>query len=131
MVNVIYTDGSCLKNPGGPGGWAFIIIEREHIYKISGSFPETTNNRMELTAVIEALKFAKEKEYIIYTDSQLTMNCATGIWKRKANIDLWNEYDENLKERKISWKWVKAHNGDKYNEIVDKMARTEAKSVKK
>jgi ribonuclease HI len=126
----IYTDGSCLKNPGGAGGWCFCLIENEKEYIVCGSDPETTNNRMELTAVIEALEVIKNNvEYIIYTDSQLVLNCATGKWKRNANIDLWNKYDNVSKNKKLIWKWVKAHNGNKYNELVDKIAYNEAKSV--
>lgn len=127
----IYTDGSCLINPGGAGGWAFTLLENNEQWSLCGSEPSTTNNRMELQAVIEALDFAQNNEYILYTDSKLTMNCATGLWKRKANIDLWKEFDRALFGRIIHWEWVKAHNGDKYNELVDDLAREEAKSVKK
>jgi ribonuclease HI len=126
----IYTDGSCLKNPGGAGGWCFCLIENDKEYIVCGSEPETTNNRMELTAVIEALKVIKNNvEYIIYTDSQLVLNCAIGKWKRKANIDLWNIYDKVSKNKKLNWKWIKAHNGNKYNELVDKIAYNEAKNL--
>lgn len=126
----IYTDGSCLKNPGGPGGWCFCIIDGTKEYIVCGSENETTNNRMELTAVIEALKtIIPNKRYNIYTDSQLTLNCAVGKWKRKANIDLWNEFDKVNKDKILEWNWVKAHNGNKYNELVDKIAYNEAKSL--
>lgn len=126
----IYTDGSCLKNPNGPGGWCFCLIENNKEYIICGSEAETTNNRMELTAVIEALEVIKNNiEYIIYTDSQLVLNCATGKWKRKANIDLWNKYDKLSINKKLTWKWIKAHNGNKYNELVDKIAYNEAKNL--
>ena len=127
----IYTDGSCLVNPGGAGGWAFVLLEDGEQWSVMGSEPSTTNNRMELQAVIEALDFAQGDEYVLYTDSDMTLKCANGIWKRKANMDLWAEYDRVLRGRKIHWQWVKAHNGNKYNELVDKLAREEAKSVKK
>lgn len=126
----IYTDGSCVPNPG-PGGWAFTLLEHDEQWSMSGSHPSSTNNRMELQAVIESLEFAQGNEYVLYTDSQLTMKCAIGEWKRKSNLDLWTNFDSALRGRKIHWKWVKAHNGDKYNELVDDLARYEAKSVKK
>ena len=127
----IYTDGSCISNPNGPGGWAIAIIEDDgYEYYFSDKNSCTTNNRMELTAVIEAVSSIKEKqECIIYSDSQLIINCATGKWKRKANLELWKEYDTFSKNKTINFEWVKAHNGNKYNEIVDKLAYTEAKSV--
>jgi len=127
----IYTDGSCLKNPGGAGGWAFTVLENKEQWTMSGGEPCTTNNRMELQAVIEALEFVQGNEYIIYTDSELTIKCATGIYKRKANKDLWSKYDEALGCRKLNWVWVKAHNGNFLNEYVDKLARQEAKLLKK
>jgi len=123
----VYTDGSCLSNPGGNGGWAVAVVEDKNFVYLVGNELSTTNNRMELRAVIEALKFVNFKEFILYTDSQLTMNCATRKWKRKANLDLWEEYDRISKGFVIHWEWVKAHNGDKYNSIVDKLARNEAK----
>lgn len=127
----IYTDGSCLKNPNGPGGWAYLILEKDDFIIIdSGNEISTTNNRMELKAVIEVLKNINFKnEYTIYSDSQLTINCAEGKWKRKANLDLWEEYDNHSKNKKINYEWVKAHNGNKYNEMVDKIAYGEAKKV--
>lgn len=83
---------------------------------------------MELTAVIEALKFgSKSGLATVYTDSQWVIKCASGVWKRKANVDLWEEYDEiSEKYGKIDWVWVKGHSGDRFNEIVDKLARYEA-----
>jgi len=129
-MSIIYTDGSCLKNPNGPGGWAFCIVNNDDTYScMSGSDSNTTNNRMELTAVIEALNMIQEKECIIYTDSLLTLSCAQNIWKRKANLDLWLKYDKLSKNRKINYQWVKAHNGNKYNEIVDSLAYQAAKNI--
>ena len=89
---------------------------------------ETTN---ESITIIESLSCVKHNlECNIYTDSQLCINCATGKWGRKANLDLWKEYDKVSKNKKISFTWVKGHSGDKYNEIVDKLAYTEAKNLK-
>lgn len=124
----IYTDGSCLKNPNGPGGWALCILEEDgYEYFFSGSDSTTTNNRMELKAVIEALSCVKEfKECTIITDSKLIINCAIGKWKRNSNLDLWKEYDINIKNKKVNFEWIKGHSGNKYNEIVDKLAYNEA-----
>jgi len=130
-IPIIFTDGSCLKNPGGPGGWAFTLIENGEQWTMSGGDSSTTNNRMELMAVIEALDFAQGNAYVIHTDSELTMKCATGVYKRKANKDLWNEYDRVLRSRKINWVWIKAHNGNPLNEYVDRLARKEAELLKK
>lgn len=127
----IFTDGSCLKNPGGPGGWAFCFIESDGIvFSMYGSEKDTTNNRMELKAVIESLKFIKDigENYKINSDSQVTINCANGNWKRKANLDLWAEFDTQIKDKKVIFEWVKAHNGNRYNEIVDKLAYNAAKN---
>lgn len=125
----IYTDGSCLKNPNGPGGWAFILLENTTHWSMVGNNPHTTNNRMELQAVIEALKFIKKGTYKIHTDSKWVINCATGNWNRKANLDQWLEYDKLVKDIKLEYVWVKSHNGNKYNEIVDNLAREEAKLI--
>ena len=130
-IPIIFTDGSCLKNPGGPGGWAFTLLENGDQWTLSGGDSNTTNNRMELMAVIEALDFAQGNEYVIHTDSELTMKCATGVYKRKANKDLWNEYDRALRSRKLHWVWIKAHNGNPLNEYVDRLARKEAELLKK
>ena len=127
----IYTDGSCLKNPGGAGGWACLVLENGEMWSVVGSEPSTTNNRMELQAIIQALKFAQGNEYVVYTDSKWALKCATGEWQRKANLDLWKDYEISLRGRKIHYVWVRGHNGDEYNEIVDDLARAEAKSVKK
>ena len=127
---IIYTDGSCLKNPGGPGGWAFAYIENNNEWFMSGSEKNTTNNRMELFAVLEALNSSDNLDYIIYSDSKLTINCAKKEWKRKANIDLWDKYDLLSKNKKIEWNWVKSHSNNEYNNIVDSLAREEAKNIK-
>lgn len=128
---LVYTDGSCLKNKNG--GWAFCIVGEEEDVIVSCGEKETTNNRMELTAVIEALNYIKVNYKItsckIKTDSKLTMNCGKKLWKRNKNIDLWKIFDNLYKDIKINWEWVKAHNGDYYNEIVDNAAREAAKNI--
>ena len=128
-MKVIYTDGSCLSNPNGKGGWAAVIIDEEKLEGlISGCNKSTTNNRMELQAVIEALGFLDDNdECLIYSDSQLVINCAVGKWKRNANKDLWEIYDKNIKNKKVKYEWIKGHNGNEYNELVDKVAKDEAR----
>lgn len=129
-MKIIYTDGSCLSNPGGKGGWAAVIIDEKKLeWLISGNDNSTTNNRMELQAVIEALDFLEDNdECIIFSDSQLVINCAIGKWKRNANKDLWEIYDLKSKNKKISYEWVKGHNGNEYNELVDNVAKDEARN---
>ena len=126
----IYTDGSCLENPGGASGWAFGVLENEEEWFMSGGEESSTNNRMELLAIIEALDFVQGIEYNIYTDSNLTLKCAKKEWKRKSNLDLWSIFDKVSNGKILNWIWVKAHNGNVYNEIVDKMAKNEAKNIK-
>ncbi len=130
IIQRIYTDGSCLKNPGGPSGWSFCLPRDDKIMVVSGGVASSTNNRMELLAIIEALNVVSYGKYAIYTDSLLTLKCAQGLWKRKANLDLWKKYDKSLKGKELIWYWVKGHSGDEFNEIVDKAARAEAKMQK-
>lgn len=127
----VYTDGSCLKNPDGPGGFAFVIIfDSGEEWHYSEGDKSTTNNRMELKAVIESLKFLdKGTECKIFSDSKLVINCASNIWKRKANLDLWKEYEIASEGIKIQFEWVKGHSNNKYNDIVDKMALKEAREI--
>jgi len=127
----IYTDGSCLNNPGGASGWCFYLIEENKHWIVSGGEASSTNNRMELLAIIESLDFAQGDEYEIYTDSKLSLKCAKSEWKRKSNLDLWCIFDKVSKGKKIHWFWVKSHSNDKFNEIVDQIARNEAKLQKK
>jgi ribonuclease HI len=139
MKYVVYTDGACSGNPG-PGGWGAVILDTKNIEtNISGKEKSTTNNRMELMAPIMALgKIKKASKIIIYTDSTYLKNGIT-VWiknwekngwknankKPVKNKDLWVMLNELSKEQIIEWKWVKAHTGNKYNEIADKLA-TEA-----
>ena len=139
MKYVIYTDGACSGNPG-PGGWGAVILnEEKNDTNISGKEQSTTNNRMELMAPIMALrKIKKASKIIIYTDSIYLKNGITtwiknwekNGWKNAnkkpvKNKDLWVTLNELSKEHVVNWKWVKAHAGNKYNEIADKLA-TEA-----
>ena len=129
-LHLVYTDGSCLKNPGGASGWSFCVLCDNVTWLVSGGEHSSTNNRMELVAVIEALKWHEGLRVKLCTDSLLTMKCALGLWKRKSNMDLWEEYDHVSRGRDIKWSWVKAHSGNKYNEMVDHAARAEAKLQK-
>ena len=129
MTQIIYTDGSCIPNPG-PGGYGFVVLptkKNQYEWHVSGGEENTTtNNRMELTAVIEALKFCyDQKKFLIYSDSMYVINCAQGKWKKKKNEDLWNEYSSVSKGKNISWVWVKGHSKNYYNEIVDTLAKKE------
>jgi ribonuclease HI len=135
----IYTDGSCLNNPGS-GGWAAIININDDIKKISGNVKDTTNNKMELMAPIKALQTIKEKQPIeIYTDSQyvklgitdwvhkwIKNNWLTSKKEQVKNKELWIQLYNLNKSHEIKWIWVKAHAGNILNEEVDLLARQAA-----
>ena len=135
----IYTDGSCLENPGN-GGWAAIIIDDGKKSEIKGSKKNTTNNQMELLAPIEALKkIPKGSKIGIFTDSKYVKSGITEWihnWKKNGwktadkqpvkNKELWEELDLLANEFEISWNWVKAHSTDKLNNEVDLLAREAA-----
>ena len=125
MKTQIYTDGSCRNSIGG---YAFIIIKSNYELSWSDKVLNTTNNRMELTAVIEALKCLQPHEPCdVYSDSQWVINCAQKLWKRNKNLDLWEQYDSVSKHHDIQFIWVKGHSGNVYNERCDKMAFAEVK----
>ena len=132
---IIYTDGACRGNPG-PGGWGVLIKYCESSKQLYGGDVSTTNNKMELTAAIMALKEIKEPcKIILYTDSKYVLQ---GIeewihnWKKRGwrgankkpvkNIELWKELDELRDEHNIKWNWVKGHSGDPGNETADMLA---------
>ena len=118
----IYTDGSCLGNPG-PGGWAAIIEENGNKERLSGREDETTNNRMEILAAIKGLQATPSHSQItVFSDSQYVVNTMTKGWKRKANQDLWAALDTAVKERRVTWKWVRGHAGNPGNEEADALA---------
>lgn len=143
---VIYTDGSCLRNPNGPGGWAFVAEEAAtgEVTERSGGDPSTTNNRMEMTAAIEALAFAPEGSRVaLFTDSQYLQNGITrwvAGWKRRGwkkadgtlvlNQELWVELDRLYGSRKVTFHWVRGHVGIALNERCDELARQEAAKAK-
>jgi len=133
---LIWTDGSCLKNPG-PGGWGVFIKDGEQVHEFANGVTETTNNRMEIQAVIEAIRWWKEhrpnKEVIIHTDSKYVVDGVTKwmpAWvnrefKDVKNDDLWRTINE-LNSPMIDLKWVKGHAGNPENEKVDKLAHDQA-----
>lgn len=120
-VQVAWTDGACEPNPG-PGGWG-VLLERDGqiIAEHCGGERETTNNRMEMMAVIEAIK-RTTGTLIVRTDSQLVLLCAVGRWKRKTNLDLWREYDSAAAGRDIKFEWWRGHSGTPGNEQADRLA---------
>ena len=135
QVVEIYTDGARRGNPG-PGGWAALLRTGDRESILSGSSRRTTNNRMELTAAVEALKALKKPcKVYFYTDSNYVKRGVTEWlsawksrkWKRKggelANVDLWQALDRAMQPHKISWRWVRAHAGQRDNERVDHLAR--------
>ena len=127
---VIHTDGACKGNPG-PGGWGTVIEQNGNQQKLSGSEPQTTNNRMEMTAVIKGLEAVDPLvKVLISSDSTYVINTMTKGWKRKANHDLWDQLDRLGKNRDISWLWVRGHNGDRGNELADALATKEAGTAK-
>jgi len=131
----IYTDGACRGNPG-PGGWGAILMFGDQTKEIFGGEPETTNNRMELMAAIQALASLKrECELTLYTDSQYVRKGITewiGNWKKRhwqtaakkpvKNADLWKRLDSEVARHTINWVWVKGHAGNEGNEIADQLA---------
>ena len=136
MKYTIYTDGACSGNPG-PGGWGAVIFdERKKQHDISGKVKETTNNRMELMAPIMALKKIKSKsEVVIFTDSTYVKNGITewikkrekNGWKSSSkktvkNKDLWLKLNDLCHKNKVTWKWVKGHSNNKYNDLADELA---------
>lgn len=136
---VIYSDGACKGNPG-PGGWGAWLRSGRHERELFGGEALTTNNRMELTAVIEALRALKRScDVAVYTDSQYVRQGITAWihnWKRRGwitsdkkpvkNADLWRALDEQVARHTIDWHWIKGHSGDEGNERADALANAGA-----
>ena len=131
----IHTDGACRGNPG-PGGWGAVLVAGDHRRELYGGEPETTNNRMELTAAIRALEALKRRcEVDLYTDSTYVRNgiqswlakwkaseWRTAARKPVANRDLWEALDQAAARHEVRWHWVKGHSGDAGNERADALA---------
>ncbi len=118
----IWTDGGCTPNPGR-GGWGVVIKDGETITKFHGGNQRTTNNRMEFQAVIEALKRVEPgSEAVVYSDSTLVVNILSGTWRGKRNRDLIEEARNLIRGRKITFRWVRGHNGNRFNEEADALA---------
>ncbi|HVW92428.1 MAG TPA: ribonuclease HI [Devosia sp.] len=132
---IIHTDGACSGNPG-PGGWGAVLQYGGHVKELKGGEALTTNNRMELTAAIQALNALKRPCQIeLHTDSQYVKDGLTKWihgWKRNGwktadkkpvkNAELWQALDEAVSRHSIDWHWVKGHNGDEFNERADQLA---------
>ncbi len=134
-IVTIYTDGACKGNPG-PGGWGAWLCSGKHERELWGGEAQTTNNRMELTAVIEALSALKTRSQVkLFLDSEYVRNGITSWihnWKRRGwrtadnkpvkNVDLWERLDAQVQAHNIEWCWVKGHSGDPGNERADALA---------
>ena len=142
MSVAIYTDGACSGNPG-PGGWGAVLLCGCHRREISGAAPDTTNNRMELTAAIRALEaLTRPSQVALYTDSTYVKDGITRWlpnWKARGwrtaakspvkNRDLWEALDALAGRHDVTWHWVKGHAGDAENERADTLARTALKAA--
>lgn len=141
----IYTDGACRGNPGR-GGWGAVLLYGKAVKEMSGGSAETTNNRMELVAVIEALRVLKEPcEVELHSDSKYVVDAVTNGWvdawrthgwkkadnKPALNVDLWEELLALLEKHEVTFLWVKGHDGDEYNERCDDLATAFADSLAK
>jgi ribonuclease HI len=135
---IIYTDGAAFGNPG-PGGWAAVMRYGSHKKTFSEGYFRTTNNRMELKAVIEALKRIKQAghQVFIYTDSKYIVNAVNEGWlfnweqkgfKNRKNPDLWREFLRVFRQHEVTFKWVKGHEGVEDNELCDQLAKTAAEN---
>jgi ribonuclease HI len=139
---LIYADGACRGNPG-PGGWGAWLKSGEHEKEVFGGEKQTTNNRMELTAVIQALALLTQRsQVVIYTDSAYVKDGITSWihgWKKRGwktadnkpvkNIELWQRLDELNAAHSVQWRWVKGHSGDPGNERADRLANRGVDSV--
>ena len=143
MTAEIYTDGSCLGNPG-PGGWGAILVWNGHEKEMSGRAEDTTNNRMELLAAIMALEALTRPVAVTLTSDSIYLRDGITKWingwkkngwktaakKPVANQDLWMRLDDAIKPHDITWTWVKGHAGHPMNERCDELARLAAEAIR-
>jgi ribonuclease HI len=122
-----YADGSCIGNPGR-GGWGVVLIDPAGgSTEFAGTDPSTTNNRMEITAAVEALRRVPVGAPItLHSDSQYVIKTMTSGWRRRENLDLWPLLDQETARRRVRWEWVRGHDGDPLNERADQLARSAA-----
>jgi ribonuclease HI len=140
---VVYTDGACKGNPG-PGGWGALLRWKEHEKELCGGERDTTNNRMELTAVIQALSALKSRcRVAVYTDSSYVKNGITTwihSWKQRGwrtadkkpvkNVELWQRLEALAAQHDVQWHWVRGHDGDPGNERADALANRGVESIR-
>lgn len=120
---LLYADGSCSPNPG-PGGYGVILKYGNYTKEYHASFPNTTNNRMEIMGIIHGLRELREPcNVTVITDSQYVVNTMTKGWKRKSNEDLWEKLDEAAARHNVKFEWIHGHSGYPENERCDELAK--------
>ena len=128
---LVYADGSCEGNPG-PGGWGVVIVTPDGTHRLSGGDSQTTNNRMEIMAAIEALRALDPGvPVILRSDSQYLVRTMNDGWRRTKNLDLWQQLDREVARHDVRFEWVRGHAGDALNEEADALAREAARSAAK
>ena len=122
---IVYTDGGCAVNPGGPGGIGIVMIDAEtgELQEFSAGYVSTTNNRMEVRAILTALDALPDGATArLYSDSEYALNCLSGAWGRNTNNDLWRQIDRAAAGHKLELRWIRGHNGEQHNERCDELA---------
>jgi ribonuclease HI len=137
MEILLYTDGACIRNPG-PGGYAAILIARDDtgtVLKekvVTGGAKNTTNNRMEMMAIIRGLEALERPTTLtVYTDSAIIADKINNNWKKKTNLDLWARLDRLRQIHSVKFVWIKGHAGDEYNERCDQLAVAQSEHYSK
>ncbi len=128
---LVYADGSCEGNPG-PGGWGVVIVTPDGTHRLSGGDSQTTNNRMEIMAAIEALRALDPGvPVIVRSDSQYLVRTMNDGWRRTKNLDLWQQLDREVARHDVRFEWVRGHAGDALNEEADALAREATRTAAK
>ena len=131
---IVYTDGGCAFNPGGPGGCAAVILNTKtgKRTELSESYQCTTNNRMEIMAVILAVEKIPEKSVVrVYSDSQYVIKTMEGHFRKKKNVDLWQRLEQACEWKIMEWNWIKGHNGNPENECCDRLCTQAMQGMEK